>query len=86
MDFIRHIPRFPFSDRQTHLIVTLLRKLGFQNVPSASTLKDLDSALQKAFGIQTIRYEGALGHIYYVNDIRAIIAQVRIASLNSIYI
>ena len=33
-------------------------------------------ALQVAFGVPSIRYEGALGHIYYVNDIRTIVAQV----------
>jgi hypothetical protein len=50
--------------------------LGIDNVPSHNTMKELDTALQNACGIQTIRYAGPLGHIYYTNDLAGIIAQV----------
>lgn len=73
---MRHIPRFTFSDRQNELFLWCLTALGVPDVPSDSALKELDEALQAAYGIRTIRYEGSLGHIYYVNDIRSIVAQV----------
>ena len=73
---MRHIPRFTFSDRQNELFLWCLTALGVREVPSDGALKELDEALQAAFGIHTIRYEGSLGHVYYVNDIRGIVAQV----------
>jgi hypothetical protein len=39
-------------------------------------MKEIDTALQNSCGIQTTRYAGALGHIYYANDLAGIIAQV----------
>jgi hypothetical protein len=50
--------------------------LGVDNVPSHNTMKEMDTALQNACGILSIRYPGALGNIYYANDLAAIIAQV----------
>ncbi|KAF9064966.1 hypothetical protein BDP27DRAFT_1425263 [Rhodocollybia butyracea] len=38
-------------------------------------MKDLDSHLQKLYGIQTFKYKGALGHTYYVNSLADIISQ-----------
>lgn len=49
-------------------------------MPSEWVMKDLDATLQAAIGIQSVRYEGARKDIYFVNDIRAIIAQVRTIS------
>jgi hypothetical protein len=43
-------------------------------------MDDIDKALQPLCGIQSIRYAGKLGHIYYANDMAAIIAQVAIFS------
>jgi hypothetical protein len=50
--------------------------LGVEDLPSDRIMDDVDRALQKLCGIQTIRYSGKLGHIYHVNDLAAIIAQV----------
>ncbi|KAJ3875201.1 hypothetical protein F5051DRAFT_462159 [Lentinula edodes] len=49
--------------------------LGVPNLPSDRTMDDIDKELQKICGIQTHRYEGKLGHVYYVNDLAGIIAQ-----------
>lgn len=51
--------------------------LGVPNLPSDRTMDDIDKELQKLCGIQTVRYEGAFGHIYYVNDFSAIVSQVK---------
>jgi hypothetical protein len=53
-----------------------LRVFGIDDIPSVDVLKDLDAELQDLCGIRSIRYEGALGHVYYVNNIEDIIAQV----------
>ncbi|KAI6107639.1 hypothetical protein EDD16DRAFT_1694913 [Pisolithus croceorrhizus] len=38
-------------------------------------LKDVDNLLQSLYGIPSVHYQGALGHIYYVNYLPSIIAQ-----------
>jgi hypothetical protein len=53
--------------------------LGLKDLPSDRVMDDIDKALQKMCGAQSIRYSGKLGHIYYINDLAAIIAQVKIS-------
>ncbi|KIJ43281.1 hypothetical protein M422DRAFT_170181, partial [Sphaerobolus stellatus SS14] len=49
--------------------------LGLSDVPSISVGKEIDKALQASCGIETRRYQGKLGHIYYANNLAGIIAQ-----------
>lgn len=59
--------------------------MGVQHVPSEHTMKDIDRVLQKICGVQSLRFAGALGHVYYTNDFAAIIAQVNSCYLGSKY-
>ncbi|KAI6038097.1 hypothetical protein EDC04DRAFT_2868502 [Pisolithus marmoratus] len=52
-----------------------LSVLGVDNIPSTRILKDIDSALQSQYSILSVHYQGALGHVYYVNHLPSIIAQ-----------
>ncbi|KAI6116436.1 hypothetical protein F5141DRAFT_1187659 [Pisolithus sp. B1] len=61
LDILRHLPR--------------LSILGVDNIPSTRVLKDIDNSLQSQYRIPLVRYQGALGHIYYVNYLPSIIAQ-----------
>ncbi|KAJ7232133.1 hypothetical protein C8J57DRAFT_1439801 [Mycena rebaudengoi] len=51
--------------------------LGLKDLPSDHVMDDIDKSLQKMCRVQSIRYSGKLGHVYYVNDLAAIIAQVQ---------
>lgn len=53
-----------------------LSAFGIDNVPSVDVMKSVDDYLQSLCGIHTVRHEGALGHIYYMNDLAGIIRQV----------
>ncbi|KAJ4467657.1 hypothetical protein C8J55DRAFT_394516, partial [Lentinula edodes] len=75
LDILRHIPRCAFSRKQNLAIHWAMVALGVPNLPSDRTMDDIDKELQKMCGIQTHRYEGKLGHVYYVNDLAGIIAQ-----------
>ena len=46
------------------------------NVPSVKTMEELNNELQHICGIDTIPYDGKLGHRYYVNNVSQILAQV----------
>ncbi|KAG6913998.1 hypothetical protein DXG01_002989 [Tephrocybe rancida] len=75
LDILRHIPRSSFSRKQNEIIHWSLLALGVTNIPSDRVMDDIDRALQQLCGIESLRYDGALGHVYYTNDLAGIIAQ-----------
>ncbi|KAJ7475625.1 hypothetical protein B0H11DRAFT_2427303 [Mycena galericulata] len=75
LDILRHIPRCSFSKKQNAAIHWGMLALGLRDLPSDRVMDDIDKALQPLCGIQSVRYAGKLGHVYYVNDLAAIIAQ-----------
>ncbi|KAJ6503838.1 hypothetical protein C8R45DRAFT_894926 [Mycena sanguinolenta] len=75
LDILMHLPRSVFSHRQLDLFLWLLKVNGVDDVPSVKSMQTLNAALQKMCGIDTIAYDGALGHKYFVNSLPQIIAQ-----------
>ena len=76
LDILQNLPRSIFSDKQNDIIHWGMGTLGIPQIPSNSIVKTFVQDLQSACGVRTIRYEGALGHVYYANDLLALIAQV----------
>ncbi|KAJ3718173.1 hypothetical protein C8R42DRAFT_740112, partial [Lentinula raphanica] len=74
-DIFRHVPRSIFSETQMELILWALDAFGVNNAPSVDVMKSVDDYLQSLCGIHTKRYTGALGHVYYMNDLGGIIRQ-----------
>ncbi|KAI0071651.1 hypothetical protein K474DRAFT_1606601 [Panus rudis PR-1116 ss-1] len=75
LDILRHVPRCAFSEKQNAVIHWAMRALGVKDIPSESTMRNIDTKLQKLCGIDSLRFKGALGHVYYSNDLAALIAQ-----------
>ncbi|KAI6111303.1 hypothetical protein F5141DRAFT_1188430 [Pisolithus sp. B1] len=75
LDILQHLPCSLFSDMQLQVILWGLSILGVDNIPSTWVLKDIDNSLQSQYGIPSVHYQGALGHMYYVNYLPSIIAQ-----------
>ncbi|KAJ7246704.1 hypothetical protein C8J57DRAFT_1438159 [Mycena rebaudengoi] len=75
LDILMHLPRSVFSHRQLDLFLWLLKVNQVDDVPSVKSMQTMNAALQKMCGIDSIPYDGALGHKYYVNSIAQIIAQ-----------
>ncbi|KIJ33479.1 hypothetical protein M422DRAFT_52423 [Sphaerobolus stellatus SS14] len=67
--------RSTLSEKQLKTVEWCLLSLRVKNVPSPDVAEEVGKVLQATLGIKTIRYEGSLGNIYYVNDLGAIIAQ-----------
>ncbi|KAJ7443599.1 hypothetical protein B0H11DRAFT_1747920 [Mycena galericulata] len=65
LDVLMHLPRSVFSHRQLELLTWLLKVNNVDDVPSVSSMMELNSMLQKLCGIESIPYNGALGHKYY---------------------
>ncbi|KAJ7642230.1 hypothetical protein FB45DRAFT_1126641 [Roridomyces roridus] len=70
LDILRHIPRCSFSKKQNTAIHWAMLALGLNNLPSDRVMDDIDKALQKLCGIQSIPCSGRLNHIYYTTDPR----------------
>ncbi|KAJ7634017.1 hypothetical protein B0H17DRAFT_1164135 [Mycena rosella] len=75
LDVLMHLPRSVFSQRQLDLFIWLLKVNNVDDVPSVKSMQELNARLQKLCGIQSMSYDGALGHKYYVNSLAQIIAQ-----------
>ncbi|THH26571.1 hypothetical protein EUX98_g7617 [Antrodiella citrinella] len=75
LDILMHLPRSVFSQRQLDLFLWLLKINDVDDVPSVRSMQQLNARLQRMCGIDTIQYQGALGHTYHVNDLRQIISQ-----------
>ncbi|KAJ6632513.1 hypothetical protein B0H10DRAFT_1771822, partial [Mycena sp. CBHHK59/15] len=70
-----HVPRCASSKKQNAAIHWAMLALGLKDLPSDRVMDNIDKHLQKICGVQSIRYSGKLGHVYYVNDLAALIAQ-----------
>ena len=57
------------------MIVWTLHSLGVTAVPGESSMKAMVKRLQEVCSICTKQYQGALGHIYYMNNFLGIISQ-----------
>ncbi|RDX40490.1 hypothetical protein OH76DRAFT_1459488 [Lentinus brumalis] len=75
IDILRHVPRCAFSEKQNSVIHWALLALGMTDIPTEHTMNRVSKALQRIYGVSSIRYKGVMGHIYYVNDFAALIAQ-----------
>ncbi|KAF8883584.1 hypothetical protein CPB85DRAFT_1442386 [Mucidula mucida] len=75
LDILMHLPRSVFSHKQLDLFLWLLSANSVPDVLSVKSMQTLNERLQKLCGIESIRYNGALGHVYYVNSLADIIAQ-----------
>jgi hypothetical protein len=71
-----HLPRSIYSETQLQGILWLLGVNHVRELPSVRQMKKLNMMLQNICGINTIPYNGILGHIYHVNSLSQILAQV----------
>lgn len=76
LDILCNIPCSTLSDKQINTICWGLKMLDINDTPSGSTLKNTFQRLQSVCGVKTIHCDGALGHVYYMNDLLGFIAQV----------
>ena len=70
------MPRSIFSDKQHSMFEWALQGFGVSKVPNERAIKIVMDQLQNDYSIKTIHYQGALGHVYYANNLAQIISQV----------
>lgn len=69
-----------FSHQQLDVFLWPPKVNNIDDVPSVRSMQTLNVMLQKMCGVDSIKHKGTLGHIYYVNSLSNIIAQVNFES------
>ncbi|KAJ2936113.1 hypothetical protein H1R20_g977, partial [Candolleomyces eurysporus] len=75
LDILAHLPRSVFSRKQMDLFLWLLKVNRVAHCPSTRSTNHFFDAIQRLRGIESILYNGALGHRYFVNSLAQILAQ-----------
>ncbi|KAF8178467.1 hypothetical protein BJ912DRAFT_1045365 [Pholiota molesta] len=75
LDILMHLPRSVFSRKQLDLFLWLLHVNKVDDVPTTKSMNLLNKMLQGMCGVDTISYNGKLGHVYHVNNLAQILSQ-----------
>ncbi|KAJ7192458.1 hypothetical protein GGX14DRAFT_406402 [Mycena pura] len=75
LDIMDNFPRCRFTNAHMSLIIQFAKNLGVPNVPSIKALRNIQQSLQSSCGDAPTRIESQQGNIFYMNDIRGIIAR-----------
>ncbi|KAJ7487204.1 ASST-domain-containing protein [Mycena galericulata] len=75
LDILDNLPRCRFTSAQMSLVLHFAKSLGATNVPSLKGLRKTQKKLQTDCGYQPVKVVSPLGNIFYMNDIRQVIAR-----------
>lgn len=81
LDLLDNLPRLRLSDPHMRTIMFVMKELGVKSVPSLDTLRRLQAQLREHVSVPTSLRSSSRGHIFYVNEIGAQIAKVRLQRL-----
>lgn len=76
LDTLDSMPRLRVSDSLMKVFLWVLKEGGAQDVPSFKQLRDVQTKLREMSGTPSTLYKSAHGNLFYMNDIRKIIANV----------
>jgi hypothetical protein len=76
LDALDSMPRLRVSDSLMRVFLWVLRESGAQDVPSFKQLRDVQAKLREASGVPSKLYKSAHGNVFYMNDIKKIVANV----------
>ena len=79
---MRNLPRPTFSEKENSNMLWSYKAFGVNQIPSDDHVKTVAQVLQHLYGVSTISFKGALGHVYYLNNVLQLIAQVSRVALH----
>jgi hypothetical protein len=80
LDMLDNLPRLRMSNKHMEAVLFVLKESGARDVPSLGTLRRLQSKLSEKTSAKPTRHVSTDGNVYYINDIAAQVADVRISS------
>ncbi|KAL0060162.1 hypothetical protein AAF712_013056 [Marasmius tenuissimus] len=76
LDLLDNIPRVCISTSLMKSFIWALHELGVPNTPSFYSLRKTQERLRKSHGISNIECKSVQGKVFYINDIRDVIANL----------
>jgi hypothetical protein len=76
LDILDNLPRLRLSSSQLRMILWIMNECGAKDVPSFNAFRSMQTFIRKSTGVRSEAHRSDLGNIFYVNDVRDLIAKV----------
>jgi hypothetical protein len=80
LDILDNLPRLRLSSSQLKMILWIMDACGARDVPSFNKFRAMQKHIRKTTGVRSEAHKSGLGNLFYVNDIRDLIAKVSLRS------
>ncbi|KAJ6551095.1 hypothetical protein B0H10DRAFT_2169864 [Mycena sp. CBHHK59/15] len=74
-DILDNLPRLRLSSSQLKMILWIMDACGARDVPSFNKFRAMQKHIRKTTGVRSEAHKSSLGNLFYVNDIRDLIAK-----------
>ncbi|KAJ7614819.1 hypothetical protein FB45DRAFT_1108964 [Roridomyces roridus] len=75
LDILDNLPRLRLSSSQLKMVLWIMKECGARDVPSFNEFRSMQTHIRKLVGVRSDLHKSDLGNIFYVNDIRDLIAK-----------
>ncbi|KAJ7453824.1 hypothetical protein FB451DRAFT_1050100 [Mycena latifolia] len=75
LDILDNLPRLRLSSSQLKMILWIMEECGAKDVPSFNVFRAMQKHIRKTTGVRSETHKSDLGNLFYVNDIRDLIAK-----------
>jgi hypothetical protein len=84
LDILDNLPRLRLSSSQLKMILWIMDVCGARDVPSFNKFRAMQKHIRKMVGVRSEAHKSSLGNLFYVNDIRDLIAKVNFRSFSQL--
>ncbi|KAJ6532308.1 hypothetical protein DFH09DRAFT_1044141 [Mycena vulgaris] len=75
LDILDNLPRLRLSSSQLKMILWIMQQCGAKDVPSFNVFRSMQKHIREMTGVKSEAHKSDLGNLFYVNDIRDLIAK-----------
>ena len=75
IDILDNLPHLRLSSSQLRMVLWAMKKCNPADVPSYETFRTVQKTFRETMGVRTVKCVSDLGNIFYINDVRDIIAR-----------
>ncbi|KAJ7261648.1 hypothetical protein C8J57DRAFT_1450891 [Mycena rebaudengoi] len=75
LDILDNLSRLRLSSSQLRMILWIMQECGAKDVPSFNAFRSMQAHIRKMTGVRSEPHKSDLGNLFYVNDVRDLIAK-----------
>ncbi|KAJ7215182.1 hypothetical protein C8J57DRAFT_1600480 [Mycena rebaudengoi] len=75
LDILDNFPRLRLSSSQLKMILWMMRQCGAKDVLSFNAFREMQRRIRKTTGVRSEPHKSDLGNLFYVNDVRDLVAK-----------